>query len=93
MWWLAWIITPRFLVAYLATVAYWQTNPILVAIAWLVALGGESSEKTVVINRGAPFRFKKTVIIDSGQTSNQSFDSQAIDAEFEVRKESDIPPR
>lgn len=91
LWWIAWFVTPRFLVAYLATVAYWQTNPLLVVIAWLVALGGESSEKTVFINRGSPFRYKRTVIID-GEThsSQQPFDGQAIDAEFEVKKESDI---
>jgi len=92
LWWLAWLITPRFLIAYLATVAYWQTNPILVVIAWLIALGGESSEKTVFINRGSPFRNKKTVIIDRNQhpSSQKNFDGQAINAEFEVKKESDL---
>lgn len=90
LWWLAWLITPRFLVAYLATLAYWQTNPLLVVTAWLVALGGESSEKTVFINRGTPFRYKRTVIIDGAQhRSQQSFDG-TIDAEFEIKKETDL---
>lgn len=86
------MITPRFLIAYLATVAYWQTNPILVVIAWLVALGGESSEKTAFIRRGSSFRDKKTVIIDKSEhpSSQQHFDGQAINAEFEVKKESDL---
>src|SRR5690349_21684311 len=45
IWWLAWLFIPRILVAVLATIAYWNQNPILVIIAWLVAFGGESSEK------------------------------------------------
>ena len=45
LWWLGWIFAPRLLVAVLATFAYWQTNPMLVTIAWLIATFGESSEK------------------------------------------------
>jgi hypothetical protein len=56
-WWLAWIFAPRLLVAVLATLAYWKQNPILVVGAWLVAIGGESSEKTVIVqHRGRPFK-------------------------------------
>lgn len=51
VWWLGWIFAPRFLVALLATVTYWNQNPILVVISWLVAMGGESSEKYVVVNQ------------------------------------------
>lgn len=51
IWWLAWIFTPRVLVACLATISYWQQNPFLVAAAWVVAIGGESSEKYVVVRR------------------------------------------
>ncbi|CAN0329284.1 unnamed protein product [Chrysoparadoxa australica] len=40
LWWLAWLFSPRLLVAYLATVAYWQTNPLLVIFSWIIALGG-----------------------------------------------------
>ena len=89
LWWLAWFLTPRFLVAWLATVAYWQTNPMLVALSWLIAIGGESSEKTVVINRGAPFKYKRTVIIDKDKHS-QSTSGDTIDAEFKVKGESDL---
>lgn len=49
--WLGWVFTPRLLIALLATVHYWYANPILVVIAWLLALGGESSEKVVVLRR------------------------------------------
>ena len=50
-WWLSFLFAPRVLVAVLATTAYWEQNPILVVIAWLMAVGGESSEKAVVRNR------------------------------------------
>jgi hypothetical protein len=62
-WWLGFFFAPRLLVAVLATVAYWYTNPILVIIAWLFVLGGESGEKTVVyrtirVNRDSPRRMR-----------------------------------
>ena len=90
LWWLAWLITPRFLVAYLATIAYWQTNPLLVALSWVIAFGGESSEKTVVINRGSNFRNKKTVVIDNNKAASSTYEGGAINAEFKVKSEKDI---
>ena len=45
LWWLGFLFCPRILVASLATVAYFHTNPILVIISWMVALGGEVFEK------------------------------------------------
>ena len=53
IWWLGWLITPRLLVATLATYSYWQQNPILVVLSWAVAIGGESSEKYIVIRRSS----------------------------------------
>lgn len=50
-WWLGFIFCPRILVASLATVAYFHTNPILVVISWLVALGGETMEKAGIGGR------------------------------------------
>jgi len=47
-WWLGFFICPRILVASLATVAYFHTNPILVVISWIVALGGETMEKAKI---------------------------------------------
>lgn len=44
-WWLGFFVCPRILVATLATVAYFHTNPVLVTISWIVALGGETLEK------------------------------------------------
>ncbi len=51
LWWLGWIFAPRLLVAMLATLAYWNTNPILVGAAWLCAIGGESGEKIIFERR------------------------------------------
>ncbi len=45
IWWLGFFFTPRILVASLATMAYFHTNPVLVIISWMVALGGEVFEK------------------------------------------------
>src|SRR3989338_8701625 len=59
-WWLGFIFVPRYLVAILATVNYWHRNPILVCIAWLVALGGESSEKYFIQRRVKVQRYKHT---------------------------------
>jgi len=50
-WWLGFIFFPRVLIAILATVNYFKTNPVLVVISWLVALGGEAWEKRSVNNR------------------------------------------
>ncbi len=45
LWWLGFFFCPRILVASLATVAYFHTNPVLVTLSWLIALGGEVFEK------------------------------------------------
>ena len=45
VWWLGFFFCPRILIASLATVAYFQTNPILVVMSWLIAIGGEVFEK------------------------------------------------
>jgi hypothetical protein len=46
LWWLGWIFAPHLLVAILS-LPYWHSNPALVIIAWLVALGGTSTEAKV----------------------------------------------
>jgi len=50
-WWLGFIFLPRVLVASLATVAYFHTNPFLVTMSWLLALGGEVFEKWGMTSR------------------------------------------
>jgi hypothetical protein len=75
VWWLGFFFAPRILVAILATFAYWHTNQVLVIIAWLIALGGETSEKFVVTNRmqQSPHRYNN---YEGGST---------IDAEYKVK--------
>jgi len=51
LWWLGFFFCPRILVASLATVTYFHTNPILVVISWLVAIGGETMEKAGLSGR------------------------------------------
>lgn len=46
LWWLGWLFTPRFLVAFLS-LRYWDTNPVLVTIAWVLAFCGTSVEVIV----------------------------------------------
>lgn len=45
---IGWLFVPHLTVAIIATTLYWDTNPILVIIAWLVAFGGTSAESKVV---------------------------------------------
>ena len=39
-----WLFVPHLTVAVLATNMYWQTNPILCIIAWIMAFSGTSGE-------------------------------------------------
>lgn len=57
-WWLGFIFCPRILVASLATVSYFHTNPVLVVISWIVALGGETMEKAGIGSNKKRFVFK-----------------------------------
>lgn len=68
LWWLGFIFCPRILVASLATVAYFHTNPVLVVISWLVALGGETMEKAGIGGSRGKFVFKT---FHSGQYQQQ----------------------
>jgi hypothetical protein len=74
IWWASFLFAPRLLVAFMATLAYWNTNKFLVIASWLVAMGGESSEKIVISNK-----FRPT------QKFNQ-FKGTTIDAEFKVKE-------
>ena len=74
IWWAGFFIAPRILVACLATVSYWHNNPILVVISWLIALGGESSEKFVITKR-----------MTSPKRYDQGFSGSTIEAEYKVK--------
>lgn len=75
IWWLGFFIAPRILVATLATAAYWHTNPVLVILSWLIAFGGESSEKFVITKR-----------MRNPQRFDQGFSGATIDAEYKVKE-------
>lgn len=88
-WWIGFIITPRFLVAILATIAYWHTNPILVTISWLVAISGETSEK-YALSRKNIFGFLKPNIYFKFKKSNPSTqrpqNGDVFEAEYKVKE-------
>jgi hypothetical protein len=50
-WWLGLVFMPRYLVALLSTINYWYTNPILVTFSWVIAIGGETTEKYYISRR------------------------------------------
>ena len=50
LWWLGWFICPHLLVAILATIAYSDTNIVLVVVAWIFALCGSGAEARTVRN-------------------------------------------
>jgi uncharacterized membrane protein YGL010W len=45
--WLGWIFAPHFLVAFYASFKYWDQNPGLVIMAWIIAFIGTGSEGKV----------------------------------------------
>ena len=51
LWWIGWLLAPRLTVAILATFLFGHTNTVLVVFTWLWALGGESTEKKIVLKR------------------------------------------
>lgn len=75
LWWLGFFFAPRILVATLATISYWHTNQILVILAWLIALGGESSEKFVITKK-----------MKSHPNKFNQFEGTTIDAEYKVKE-------
>lgn len=48
LFWIFFLFFPRIVIPILAAYHYWDTNPVLVVISFLVCLGGETGEKTVV---------------------------------------------
>lgn len=51
LFWIGWLLAPRLTVAVIGTTIYWSTNPVLCMLTWLWALGGESTEKKVIVNK------------------------------------------
>lgn len=51
LFWIFFLLFPRLVIPILAAYHYWDTNPILVVLSFLICLGGESGEKTIVKRR------------------------------------------
>jgi hypothetical protein len=86
LWWLGLIIAPRVLVALMATIAFWNQNPILVTIAWLMAIGGESTEKSFIVRRSSPsFRMQGNFTMNApAHTRSTNEESNILEAEYKV---------
>ena len=89
LWWLSFIFCPRILVATLATVSYFHTNPVLVIISWLIALGGEVFEKWGIGRNKNRFIIRTYRDINPSQNyqgeprhENKINDKDIIEAEF-----------
>lgn len=105
LWWLSFFFYPRILVATLATLAYFKTNPALVVVSWLIAIPAEAAEKWAIRSprfqirtfngRGNSDFFKQFGGRgnDSAESSNTHHESgekpDIIDAEYRVIKEDD----
>lgn len=72
-WWLGFFFAPRLLVAMLATLAYWENNPLLVIFSWLVAFSGEFGEKYVVTERTGAIVFDDQRTVGRGTTIEGEF--------------------
>jgi len=48
LYWLGWLLAPRLTVAILATILFHEHNTVLLIFTWIWALGGETTEKTVI---------------------------------------------
>jgi hypothetical protein len=53
LFWVFFLIFPRIVIPILAAYHYWDTNPVLVILSFIICLSGETGEKAVV---------KKTVV-------------------------------
>jgi hypothetical protein len=50
---LGWVFIPHFMVAILATFLYWETNPLLVVISWLLAFPTTGTEAKTTMRAGS----------------------------------------
>lgn len=86
-WWLGFFFCPRILVAILATVSYFYTNPVLVVLSWMIALSGELVEKwslgkrSVFINVGGRgFSYRQSSA--RPQENRSTVSEGVVEAEF-----------
>ena len=56
LFWVGWLFKPRLTIAILATIVYWNTNPTLVILAWVVAL---CKKRTVDYRSSREVKYKR----------------------------------
>jgi hypothetical protein len=96
LWWMGLIFCPRILVASLATINYFKTNPVLVVISWLIALGGETFEKWGLGRNKVIFRtyrgnahYQSQGQSYTGPENKVQNSGDVIEAEYTVKKDDD----
>ncbi|HAZ11942.1 MAG: hypothetical protein A2X86_07175 [Bdellovibrionales bacterium GWA2_49_15] len=83
LWWMGFIFCPRILVACLATITYFRTNPLLVVVSWLVAISGETAEKYGIGRNRFHFKiWHPNVGHPRPQGPKKSNSDDAIEAEY-----------
>lgn len=63
LFWIFFLLFPRLVIPILAAYHYWDTNPVLVVLSFLICLGGETGEKTVVKRKVV--RRRRTEFVDA----------------------------
>ena len=59
LFWISWLLLPRLVIAFFASIYYFDTNFILVFLSWVIALSGETTEKSY----GYKMKNKKTNLV------------------------------
>ena len=93
LFYLGWIFAPHLTVAILATSWYWSSDYILVLISWIIALGGERTEKKYVkrnisANKRKSFHFEWNFF--SKGTSNKSYYSNGTKSYEHITKNNKV---
>lgn len=88
LWWLGFFFCPRFLIASLATIHYFKSNPVLVVLSWLIAIGGEAWEKYTIGKRRVVVNlkgFETGVQWPKESASPKVNDPNVIEADYVVK--------
>ena len=88
LWWAGFFFCPRFLVASLATIHYFKSNPTLVVLSWLIAIGGETWEKYTIGKRRVVVNlkgFESGVQWPKEDAAQKIHDPNVIEADYRVK--------
>ena len=59
LFWIFFLIFPRIVIPILAAYHYWDTNPVLVIVSFIICLSAETGEKAVVKKKAARRRRRR----------------------------------